>query len=269
MKTSLLLHCYQPSPVSSAHSSPKMMLAAYPSPAHQQQQQQAQTTSPTAFIPHRGSLLAAATAHGFIPTAVPLAIPPSAVFGAAQQQQQAVTLRGAMGGGPQLLKQFNGVKLEQQAARGGRESPQSRSPSSTPPAPQATPKQHTLFSIDAILGKKDEPKKQAISEASLPQQSQHQHQQHTPLLTSPPSHTAHLTRTTANGLFYIYTAAASPTTTGGAPHHHPTVVPAAQTPSPFSPFAAGIRGHYDHHHHHHHDLQRSPLGPLVLPPPGK
>ena len=254
MKTSLLLQYNQPS----ASPPSKMMLAAYPSPAHQQQQ----ATSPPAFgalsqRAHHGGLLSTAT--GFIPAAVPLALAPSAVFG--HHHQQPVALRGPVAAPHILQHHFASVKVEEAKRRS--ESPRSRSPSSTPPAPQASKPQHTSFSIDAILGKKDEPKKQISSTSSSSSEALTTH--HTSLLASPPSvgHTPHLTRTTANGLFYIYTAA-SPTPTGG----HPTVVQAAQNPSPFSPFATSLRGHFDHHHHHHHELQRSPLGPLVLPPPG-
>lgn len=88
---------------------------------------------------------------------------------------------------------------------------------------------HSSFSIDSILGKKQEPEKETSS-SSLPV---------APVAASP----IPATRTaTTNGLFYFYTPA--------QPSCSP--FPFATTPRPFE-----------------QDLQRSPLGSLVIPSPGK
>lgn len=108
-----------------------------------------------------------------------------------------------------------------------------RSVSTSPPAKPS-------HSIESILAKRDEPTA-ATAEQKQEHIQQHSISHHHQHVTPQQQQQQQLTRTTANGLFYIYTA--------------PT------QPSAF-PFATALRPY-------EHELQRSPLGPMILQPSGK
>lgn len=188
---------------------------------------------PTAFLPATAATTAAilpSVHHVQTGSGLPMAIAPTLFQPTTTRPLDFIQQRSPLSSPPSVIDHSKRRSL---------------SPAATPPSSSKPPSNggHTSFSIESILGKKDSSTNNDTKKTTA-----------TTLIQQQPSHPS-LTRTTANGFFYIYT----PSPAGAVPQ---------QPTAPSFPFASPVtvRQPYEHHH----ELQRSPLGPMVLgPAPGK